>query len=156
MDTDTVTKPSVAVAIPAYNEAEGIAEFLREIDQALESHVDELRLVVVDDASTDETAPVLEQLRSELHASLDVLSNVRNLGHGPTLMTAYHHALEEEPDYVLQVDGDGQFQGSDLRRMLVLLTDEAHAVSGVRRADRLLPYHRIVHFRNPPLIPPRL
>jgi dolichol-phosphate mannosyltransferase len=133
VEPEEVTKPSVAVAIPAYNEADGIAEFLREIDEALESHFDELRLVVVDDASTDDTSQVLGRLRDELHATLEVLSNSRNRGHGPTLMTAYQHALDDHPDYVLQVDGDGQFQGSDLRRMLVLLTDEAHAVSGVRR-----------------------
>jgi glycosyltransferase involved in cell wall biosynthesis len=48
-------------------------------------------------------------------------------------MSAYRRALAASPDFVLQVDGDGQFHGSDLRRVLVLLIDEAHAVSGVRR-----------------------
>jgi dolichol-phosphate mannosyltransferase len=146
VEPDEVTKPSVAVAIPAYNEAEGIAEFLREIDEALGSHVDELRLVVVDDASTDDTLEVLGQLGGELHAILEVVSNDRNRGHGPTLMTAYQHALDDDPDYVLQVDGDGQFQGSDLRRMLVLLTDEAHTVSGVRRF-RADPWFRMIMTR---------
>jgi hypothetical protein len=47
---------------------------------------------------------------------------------------------------VLQVDGDGQFHGSDLRRVLVLLRDEAHAVSGVRRF-RQDPWFRMVMTR---------
>jgi glycosyltransferase involved in cell wall biosynthesis len=126
-------KPKVAVAIPAFNEADGIGGFLREIDRALADHVSWLRLVVVDDASTDATAPVLEALARELRGELRVLTNPANRGHGPSLIEAYRRAVELAPDFVLQVDGDGQFHGSDLRRLLVLLLDEAHAVSGVRR-----------------------
>jgi glycosyltransferase involved in cell wall biosynthesis len=126
-------RPSVAVAIPAFNEAEGIAGFVREIDKALSAHVDSLQLVVVDDASSDETRPVLEAVAGELEGRLEILTNETNSGHGPSLVRAYRRALAFKPDYVLQVDGDGQFHGSDLRRVLVLLTDDAHAVSGVRR-----------------------
>lgn len=124
---------SVAVAIPAFNEAQGIAGFLLEIDRALAEHVSTLHLVVVDDASTDETEDALASVRSDLRATLEVFKNPRNLGHGPSLIEAYRRALDTDPDYVLQVDGDGQFHGSDLRRVLLLLADGCHAVSGVRR-----------------------
>lgn len=127
------SKPSVAVAIPAFNEADGIGGFLREIDRALAPHVGTLRLIVVDDASSDDTRSVLEALGPELQGSLEVITNTENWGHGPSLMAAYRRAVAAQPDFVLQVDGDGQFHGSDLRRVLVLLVDDAHAVSGVRR-----------------------
>ncbi len=133
MQSQPQSKPTVAVAIPAYNEAEGIAEFLTEIDEALRGGTSALTLVVVDDASSDGTAEVLEALRPRLRARLDPIRSPVNRGHGPTVLTAYHQALAHHPDFVLQVDGDGQFRGSDLRRVLVLLADEAHAVSGVRR-----------------------
>jgi glycosyltransferase involved in cell wall biosynthesis len=123
----------VAVAIPAYNEADGIAGFLEEIDRALYPHTSKLRLIVVDDASTDGTPDVLASAQPKLEGELEVIVNQENRGHGPTVLRAYRRALEHAPDYVLQVDGDGQFHGSDLRRVLVLLLDEAHAVSGVRR-----------------------
>jgi dolichol-phosphate mannosyltransferase len=128
-----VPEPTVAVAIPAFNEADGIAGFLQEIDRALSPLVGSLRMFVVDDESTDETRDVLLRSASLLSASLEVISNGHNQGHGPSLMTAYRRALADRPDFVLQVDGDGQFHGSDLRRVLVLLTDNAHAVCGVRR-----------------------
>jgi glycosyltransferase involved in cell wall biosynthesis len=140
------SKPTVAVAIPAYNEADGIAGFLKEIDTALAAQVAKLRLVVVDDASSDGSREVLESLRGELSAELDVLVNPVNRGHGPSVLRAYREALSGDPDYVLQVDGDGQFDGADLRRALVLLRDEAHAVCGVRRF-RQDPWFRMVMTR---------
>lgn len=128
-----MNRPSVVVAIPAYNEAEGMPGFLREIDRALAPHVGSLRVIVVDDASTDGTADVIDAIRPDLEGTLELLSNTSNLGHGASVLRGYRRALEHDPDFVLQVDGDGQFHGSDLRRVLVLLLDEAHAVSGVRR-----------------------
>jgi glycosyltransferase involved in cell wall biosynthesis len=121
------------VAIPAYNEADGIAGFLVEIERCLSPLVSDLRLVVVDDASTDATAQVLARTAADLESTLEVVRNPVNRGHGPSLVLAYERALVGRPDFVLQVDGDGQFHGSDLRRVLILLMDEAHAVCGVRR-----------------------
>ena len=126
-------KPAVALAIPVYNEAEGLPGFLEEVDRALSPHVDGLRYVVVDDASTDDTQETLRSIAPRLNGTLDVHVNATNRGHGPTLMEAYRRALDSEPDFVLQVDGDGQFHGSDLRRILVLLADDSGAASGVRR-----------------------
>jgi dolichol-phosphate mannosyltransferase len=139
-------RPTVAVAVPAYNEAEGIAGFLTEIDRALAPHVSALHVVIVDDASSDDTLSVLEAVAPTLEADLTVLSNVANRGHGPSLMRAYRRAIELETDYVLQVDGDGQFHGSDLRRVLVLLMDDAHTVTGVRRF-RVDPWFRMTMSR---------
>lgn len=133
MHSESASQPSVAVAIPAYNEADGIAGFVEEIDGALIPHVSWLRLIVVDDSSTDGTSRVLDELRPRLQGKLEIVVNSTNRGHGPTALAAYRQALAHDPDFVLQVDGDGQFHGSDLRRILVLLVDDAHAVSGVRR-----------------------
>jgi glycosyltransferase involved in cell wall biosynthesis len=144
--SDAARKPSVAVAIPAYNEADGIAGFLAEVDGALYPHVSSLALIVVDDASTDDTLAVVERVRPELQGELEVVPNSTNRGHGPTLLEAYRRSLARQPDYVLQVDGDGQFHGSDLRRVLVLLMDQAHAVCGVRRF-RQDPWFRMIMTR---------
>jgi glycosyltransferase involved in cell wall biosynthesis len=130
---EQASKPSVAVAIPAYNEAEGIVGFVTEIDRALAPHVSKLDIIVVDDASTDDSRELLDELRPKLTAELEIVANEVNRGHGPSVLAGYQRALEHDPEYVLQVDGDGQFHGSDLRRLLVLLLDDAHAVSGVRR-----------------------
>lgn len=134
-----------AVAIPAFNESEGIGDFLLEIDEALAS-VDEVVLVVADDCSTDGTLSVLESARSKLRAELVVLEGERNRGHGPTLLAAYRGALETGAEYVVAVDGDGQFLGSDVRRVLVLLDDGGEGVCGVRRF-RYDPWFRMLMTR---------
>jgi glycosyltransferase involved in cell wall biosynthesis len=133
VQSEPVSKPTVVIAIPAYNEADGISGFLQEIDRALSPHAEWLRMIVVDDASNDGTADVVQGIASTLTATLEVVRQPSNRGHGPSVMTGYRRALEHRPDFVLQVDGDGQFHGSDLRRVLVLLIDQAHAVCGVRR-----------------------
>lgn len=124
---------SVAIAIPAYNEAEGIASFLTEIDQALTGHVDDVTFVVVDDCSTDTTVEVLEGLRPRLRADLVVESTGSNGGHGPAALAAYRRALDTGARHIIGVDGDGQFLGTDVRRVLVLLEDGGDGVCGVRR-----------------------
>lgn len=146
MDSEPVIKPTVAVAIPAFNEADGIAGFLQEIDRALTPHTASLWLIVVDDASSDATRSVLEGLRHQLRGTLEVIVQAENRGHGPAVLEGYRRALAHHPEFVLQVDGDGQFHGSDLRRVLVLLLDEAHAVSGVRRF-RVDPWFRMAMSR---------
>jgi dolichol-phosphate mannosyltransferase len=140
------SQPSAAVAIPAYDEADGIGGFVREIDRALAPRVSSLALIVIDDASSDETGRVLSELEPQLQGKPEVIRNAENRGHGPSVLKAYRRALDHRPDYVLQVDGDGQFLGSDLRRLLVLLIDEAHAVSGVRRF-RQDPWFRMIMTR---------
>ncbi|MEY2435138.1 MAG: hypothetical protein QOC92_4863 [Acidimicrobiaceae bacterium] len=135
----------IAVAIPAYNESDGIAEFLLEIDQAL-AHIGQITLVVVDDCSTDDTVRVVEAVRDKLEAELLVGTTERNSGHGPTILEAYRRALDTGATYVLAVDGDGQFLGSDLRRVLVLLQDGGDGVCGVRRF-RYDPWFRMLMTR---------
>lgn len=135
--------PSVAVAIPAFNEADGIGEFLVEIDAALAPSVSSLVLIVADDASSDDTAAVVAAAAEKTSARIELLRSDRNRGHGPALLDAYRAAVAEHADVVLQVDGDGQFLGADLRRLLVLVMDGADSVCGVRRF-RYDPWVRMV------------
>lgn len=138
-----MSKPSVAIAIPAHNEAESIEEFVREIDRALAPETSALTFVIVDDVSTDDTVAVAEKVGETIEGDLVVIRADRNRGHGPTVLAAYRGALDTGADLVLQVDGDGQFLGNDLRRIMVLLEDGADAVGGVRRF-RYDPWFRMV------------
>ena len=126
-------RPAVAIAIPAYNESEGIAEFLTEIDQALRASDVDVVMVIVDDCSTDDTIDFVNAVAPSLSADVITERTASNSGHGPTALAAYRRALDTGADYIVGVDGDGQFLGSDIRRVLVLLQDGGDGVCGVRR-----------------------
>lgn len=133
---------TVALVMPAYNEAEGLPAFLTEALDAIRAITPEVRVVVVDDRSTDDTASVLAALAATDMSELTVISSEVNQGHGPTALAAYRAGLALEPDAVLHVDGDGQFLGPDMARVLRAL-DDADVVHGVR-SGRSDPWFRRV------------
>ncbi|GAA2043838.1 hypothetical protein GCM10009819_33230 [Agromyces tropicus] len=119
--------------MPAYNEAEGLPGFLAEIHEHLAPLAERLEIVVVNDRSTDDTSRVLHDLAADLPGLVVVDAEV-NRGHGPTALAAYRAGLERSPDLVLHVDGDGQFHGADLARVVRASgSTGADVVHGVRR-----------------------
>jgi glycosyltransferase involved in cell wall biosynthesis len=115
------------VVIPAFNEADPLPIFLAEIRESFAKVDAPISMIVVDDASTDETAKVAA-------ACSEVISAPRNRGHGPTALAAYAAGLASGAEVIVHVDGDGQFHGDDIVRIALALeltgTDVVH---GVRR-----------------------
>jgi glycosyltransferase involved in cell wall biosynthesis len=88
----------VVVVMPAYNAAKTLTQTYQEIDRSL---VDEI--VLVDDASADETVQVAEQL------GLKILRHPVNRGYGGNQKTCYLNALELGADIVVMVHPDYQY-----------------------------------------------
>lgn len=119
----------VVVTMPVFNEANGIAEFVAEVANSMSPYI--TTFVLADDCSTDNTLEVLTELA--LTHQVKILPSERNMGHGPTTLRALHESLEFQPDVVVAVDGDGQFTGNDMRRLVDLLTTRClDLVEGVR------------------------
>ena len=85
------------VIIPAHNEAENLPAVLCE----LQADLPQADIVVVDDASTDDTAAVAAP-----HAN--VLRMPFNMGYAGALQAGFKYAAAHEYSHVLQFDGDGQ------------------------------------------------
>ncbi|SDK43475.1 undecaprenyl-phosphate 4-deoxy-4-formamido-L-arabinose transferase [Cryobacterium psychrotolerans] len=131
----------LAVVMPAHNEAEGLPGFLAEIAEHVAPLADLVSIVVVNDVSTDSTAKVLAALL-ETSPGLTVITAAINRGHGPTALAAYRAGLALEPDAIVHVDGDGQFEGKDFPALVHAL-DGADVVHGVRE-QRTEPWYRRV------------
>lgn len=100
---------SVAVVIPAFNEAAAIAGAVASVPDWVD-HV-----VVVDDASADGTAALAEAADRR---SLEVVRHPRNRGVGAAIVTGYRRALAQGFDVAVVMAGDGQMDPVDLPALL--------------------------------------
>ncbi len=105
--------PEVLVVIPAFNEANSVASVVDEVLAA----APKVHVLVVDDGSLDATAA---EARS---AGADVVSNVYNLGVGGAMRVGFRYARSRGYQALVQVDGDGQHDPQDLKRLLAPLKD---------------------------------
>lgn len=96
---------TVTVAMPAHNEAHAIAGVIREIQAVCP----DAEILVVDDASTDETAA------EAAAAGARVVRSPYNKGNGASVKTAIRNAQGE---VVLIIDADGQHPPGDIPRLL--------------------------------------
>ena len=90
----------VVVIMPAYNAAKTLK---KTYDEVMAQGVVDL-VIVVDDASRDETVALARQL-----PQTQVLVHARNLGYGGNQKTCYAAALEAEADIVIMVHPDYQY-----------------------------------------------
>jgi glycosyltransferase involved in cell wall biosynthesis len=88
----------VAVVMPAYNAETTLVRTVAELDRTI---VDEI--VLVDDASTDQTVALARRL------GLEPIRHERNLGYGGNQKTCYRRALELRADIIVMVHPDYQY-----------------------------------------------
>ena len=131
----------VLVVMPAYNEADGIANFIEELHKTFSAEKILVSYHVQDDASTDATINVLCNVRQRLNINMSVVSNERNLGHGPTSLRALSFGAHSDADLVLHIDGDGQFSADDILHVVRVCMESGKAVVG-QRVARSDPYYR--------------
>lgn len=112
---------SVTIAMPAFNEAHGIARVIA----AVRAEVPDAEILVVDDASSDETAAVARSVGAR------VVSHPYNKGNGASIKTAIRNATG---DVLLIIDADGQHNPRDIARLLAMMDRYDMAVS-VRSAQ---------------------
>ncbi|MGI9111058.1 MAG: glycosyltransferase family 2 protein [Gaiellaceae bacterium] len=116
----------IVAVVPAYDEAEVIGKVVGEI-RSFDPAID---VVVVDDASTDETASVAQS-----HGAI-VLRLPHNVGIGGAVQTGFKFALAGGYDTAVRLDGDGQHDASELGKLLAPLERrEADLVIGSRFVD---------------------
>ena len=96
-------------------------------------------IVVVDDGSRDQSAELLEELKSR-YPELRVVYHGENRGYGAALRSGFESATK---DLVFYTDGDGQYDVLELKKLLPIVQDGVDVVNGykISRSD---PWHRIV------------
>lgn len=93
--------PKVIVVISTYNEAENISSLLDSIlatDPSLE-------IVVVDDNSPDGTWAIVSD-KAKRNSHLYLLRREKDRGRGKAGIAGFRYALENDADYIIEMDGD--------------------------------------------------
>ena len=121
-----MSRSRIVAIVPAWNESGAIGKVVDEI-KGLDLTID---VVVIDDASTDDTAAVAES-----HGAI-VLHLPFNVGIGGAVQTGFRYALEEGYEVAVRLDGDGQHAASEIPKILGPVdSGDADLVIGSRFVD---------------------
>jgi dolichol-phosphate mannosyltransferase len=118
---------NLSLVVPAYNEADGIANAIIEADDTLASIAKDYEVLVVDDGSSDSTFSIAQSLAAA-RLKVRVIRHEQNRGYGAALRTGFEAARFEN---VAFTDADCQFDLRDLDRM-VPLAEDVPIVAGYR------------------------
>lgn len=115
-------KPKVIVVMPAYNAAKTLR---LTYDAIPKEDIDQV--ILVDDASRDETLKVAKDLK------LEVFVHARNFGYGGNQKTCYTEALKADADIVVMLHPDYQYDPTLLPNIIApIKAGEAEVVLGSR------------------------
>lgn len=110
--------PNAVILIPAHNEADSITGVIKEIHQH-----SKLPVVLIDDASTDDTRSVAQQ------AGAEVLPLMARLGAWGAIQTGIRYAFHQGYDFAVTMDADGQHEAEYLDKLLTPVTRKQADVS---------------------------
>jgi dolichol-phosphate mannosyltransferase len=112
---EVVSKPTVAVMLPTYREAQNIESLIREIQKLDKNSL----TLVIDDSSPDGTANIVRRLQKENN---NILLFVRpaKLGLGTAITAGFRLllSLEKPPDYIIAMDSDYSHNPKDISRLV--------------------------------------
>ena len=130
----------ISVGFTARNEADLINTTLTDAVRELDAQGRPYEILVVDNASTDDTALLAEQFAQD-HEHVRVLRHPQNLGYAHSNLTAYKNATG---DVVAVVDSDGQQTLRDIPKFLEKIAGGADVVFGWRKQRNDPAFRKII------------
>lgn len=102
----------ILVCIPAYNEANNIAEIVRGCRELA------TKVIVYDDGSTDNTHEIA------MNSGATVIRGLENKGYGAAIRSLFRFSKKDDADIMVTIDADGQHDPSQIQNLLLALIDE--------------------------------
>lgn len=121
-----MSKSSITIAIPTYNEEENIEWVIKDTLKTLPKYFKNYEVVVVDDGSSDKSGEIADRLAKK-NPRLKVIHQP-NGGYSEAMLTGIKASTK---DYVAYMPADGQFLVSDMRHCFEAM-DGADLVLGYR------------------------
>jgi glycosyltransferase involved in cell wall biosynthesis len=120
------------VQIPCYNEENTLPLTVSDIPRQIDG-VDEVKILVIDDGSTDRTLAVAEEIGVDY-----IIKNTNNIGLARTFHEGLVACLSLGADIIVNTDGDNQYKGQDIPKLIApILKGNAEIVIGDRETDKI-------------------
>ncbi len=103
---------NIAIGVLAYNVENYITPLVEELDEL------NLPIYVIDDSSTDETYKRLVKLQEKI--DFKIIRNDKNYGAGASTKKIIQIAYRDKYKFLIKVDGDGQFETADIKKIIEL------------------------------------
>ena len=125
---------SLTIFFPCYNDARTIGFMVAAADETARQAAEEYEILVINDASPDDSAEVLTRL-GQKYPRLRVITHPTNRGYGGALRTGF---AEARCDFIFYTDGDAQFNVYELIDAAAAMNDQVDAVCGykISRGDQ--------------------
>lgn len=115
------------IQIPCLNEENTLPDVYRDLPTKIEG-IDQIEVLIIDDGSTDNTVKVAGELGIR-----HILKLGTNRGLAYAFMSGLNYCLEQGADIVVNTDGDNQYFGEDIAKLVQpLIEDKADIVVGSR------------------------
>ena len=101
------------VIIPTYKEKENIERIIRYVFNL----PNEFHILIIDDNSPDGTADIVKTLMKEFPEQLHIIERPGKMGLGTAYITGFQWSLENEYQYVFEMDADFSHNPDDLIRL---------------------------------------
>lgn len=110
---------SLSFVIPAHNEEANIRNLIFESVKVLPEFACDFEIIIVDDYSTDNTYKIVNSIKAEIE-NMKVIRHKKNLGSGAAILSGLSSS---KYNYIFYTDADGQFDISDLKRLIPYVND---------------------------------
>jgi dolichol-phosphate mannosyltransferase len=109
---------TLAVVIPVYNEATGIAKCIQQVISEISKLPFKVKLILVNDSSTDNSLDIIKQQVAKNKKFAEVISTPRNAGYGGAIQFGTQHALRNKFKYAIFMDSDLTNDPADIYRLM--------------------------------------
>lgn len=119
------------IQIPCYNEEENLAKTINNLPKKIKG-IDEIEYLLISDGSTDKSVEIAK--KNGVHHILDFKVN---RGLAKTFMSGIKEALSLGADIIVNIDGDNQYCGADIAKLVKpILDSKADMVIGERQIEK--------------------
>ncbi len=120
------------IQIPCYNEEKSLPVTFADLPKEIQG-IDKIETLIINDGSTDNTIEVAKQIGID-----HIISFKQNQGLATAFSVGIEKCLELGADIIVNTDGDNQYCGGDIRKLVAPIVDcTADVVIGNRETNKI-------------------